>query len=426
MHKRKAFTIVELLIVVAIVAIIATLTIVAYSNSTQNAKVAAMKSDLVADSKLLKLYYSEYGSYPTSIDPTSYCPIVPFSNPAYCLKSSNGATLVYNGTTSTFTLDATLNSTTYRVTESATPFAYTANLYSFTTHTFTNAGVTGRYGPTLTQIQTAYSAQPWASNTAYLNMTTQGIQQWTIPETATYRIIAAGAAGGTSTYGTNSPGTGLGAIIQGDFSLSKDQVINILVGQRPANSSGVVNGGGGGTFVVSSSNAALIVAGGGGSGGSAAASASTTTSGNQGGGGSRPTYAGGTGGLGGNAGRLSGGGGGFSTNGGSTAGDGGTTAGGYGLSYLNGGVGGFGYSGNNMVCSSSQFSSSTDSWGGGFGGGGGASYAANGAGGGYSGGGGGDGCAPTPGGGGGSYNSGINQTSSVTNSGNGYVTITKL
>jgi len=43
-------------------------------------------------------------------------------------------------------------------------------LYPFSTHTFTTASVTGRNGPTLAQVQSAYSSQPWASNTAYLGM----------------------------------------------------------------------------------------------------------------------------------------------------------------------------------------------------------------------------------------------------------------
>jgi prepilin-type N-terminal cleavage/methylation domain-containing protein len=425
MHKQKAFTVIELLIVIVVIGILAIISVVSISGVTSKADIATLQSDLSTNAKKMKLYFSEYNSYPTSF--VNNCPSAPQPSAAYCLTNSSGVVLTYsNGSATTFTIDATKNSINYRVTESTSPVAYTANLYAFTTHTFTSAVVSGRYGPTLAQIQSAYSSQSWASNTANLNMTTQGIQKWTIPETATYRIIAAGAAGGTSTYGTNSPGTGLGAVIQGDFSLTKGDVINILVGQRPLNSTGEVNGGGGGTFVVSSTSLAMIVAGGGGSGGSAAASASTTTSGNQGGGGTRPTYAGGTGGSGGLTGRLNGGGGGFSSNGGSTVGDGTGTEGGPGQSYLNGGVGGYGYNGRSIACTGTQASTSLDTWGGGFGGGSGASYAANGAGGGYSGGGGGDGCAPTPGGGGGSYNIGTNPVSAVSNNGNGYVTITKL
>ncbi len=48
-------------------------------------------------------------------------------------------------------------------------------LYSFTTHTFTPAGASGRNGPTLTQCRNAYNVT-WDTNTAFFNMTsTQGI-----------------------------------------------------------------------------------------------------------------------------------------------------------------------------------------------------------------------------------------------------------
>jgi hypothetical protein len=60
-------------------------------------------------------------------------------------------------------------------------------LYSFTSFTFTNAGVNGMYGPTLAQIQAAYSGTAWTQNTNNLNMTTQGIQRWTVPATGNYR-----------------------------------------------------------------------------------------------------------------------------------------------------------------------------------------------------------------------------------------------
>mgnify|MGYP001214236997 CR=1 FL=1 len=58
-------------------------------------------------------------------------------------------------------------------------------LYSFTTHTFTNCGETGKNGPTLA---TCTGAAPgygtgsnWWNNTAYFSMITRGFQYWTIP-----------------------------------------------------------------------------------------------------------------------------------------------------------------------------------------------------------------------------------------------------
>ncbi|WP_113672724.1 glycine-rich protein [Vallitalea guaymasensis] len=84
---------------------------------------------------------------------------------------------------------------------------------------------------------------------------------WTVPTTNTYTISAYGAQGG---FGAREGGKG--AIMTGDFQLTKGQVIEILVGQQGLRHDEGA-GGGGGTFVVSHSNQnALIVAGGGGGG----------------------------------------------------------------------------------------------------------------------------------------------------------------
>lgn len=296
-----------------------------------------------------------------------------------------------------------------------------SDLYTFTTFTF-GTPTSGRTGPTLSQIQTMYSGrgQPWTQNTAYLNMTTQGIQRWTVPATATYRIEAKGAEGGVGQG--RGPNGGRGAIIRGDIALTKSQVIQILVGHYGGNVLTSGPGGGGGSFVVTSDGTPLIIAGGGGAGASTftapggVQTASTTTSGNFGGSGS----SGGSGGTNGGGGSLGsatssiqpGSGAGFSGNGLVTSGSGMTAA----QSFLNGGVGGF---------DPNQVNE------GGFGGGGvgnGTGTTGNslggGGGGGYSGGGG--GTLNGGGGGGGSYVSGTNQVVSTGQTVNGEVVITKL
>ena len=62
-------------------------------------------------------------------------------------------------------------------------------LYTFSSHTFTNCGVTGRYGPTLAQCKASYSPA-WTDDTSYFNVVTQGIQEWKVPATASYTIDA--------------------------------------------------------------------------------------------------------------------------------------------------------------------------------------------------------------------------------------------
>ena len=319
--------------------------------------------------------------------------------------------------------------------------AAVGGLYSFTAFTFTNASKVGMTGPTLTECKASYNTgtYTWLTNTSYFDVPTTGIQLWTVPETATYRIQAAGAQG-------SSPAAagGKGAIMQGDFALTAGDKIQIAVGQTSTFSTNRAPGGGG-SWVIRYTGAGnpatnveadiLVIAGGGGGTGGGTVDASchgqTTTSsgqayrtgvGNWGG-----TAA--TAGAGGNAGNASvnGAGAGFLTNGqngsGGTRGD--NLAGG--MCWLSGVLGG-------------AVNASYSPNGGGFGGGGSPNngnlsrYAG---GGGYSGG----ASSNTgtsnnvndpgfSGGGGGSINNGLNPVNtggaSSGNTGAGYVTITKL
>ena len=255
---------------------------------------------------------------------------------------------------------------------------------------FTNAGATGRFGPTQDQINSSYAGTSLGGSVT-INSTHQGIQEWTVPASGTYRIEAWGAQG--------SNFSGRGAKLQGDFNLNLDEVLKIAVGQAGSGQSG--NGGGGGSFTVRSPynnvSAILLIAGGGGgfSQENQAANGQITTS-------SGRSYEndpadGGNGGI--NQGCI-GGGGGFLTEGSSE-----NSAG---KSFLNGLVGGQGVDGveggfgggAGMTCGPSNWSGG----GGGFSGGpGGGPYA----------------------GGGGSYNSGTNQDNQAgVNEGHGKVIIT--
>tara|TARA_Y100000996_G_scaffold107122_1_gene78793 strand:- start:563 stop:3778 length:3216 start_codon:yes stop_codon:yes gene_type:complete len=133
-------------------------------------------------------------------------------------------------------------------------------LYYFTSHTFTNAGKTGRFGPTLFQLRNAYAGASWASNSDFFNLggplpvvtrqeTLNGFQLWTVPETAIYKITAKGAMGGTS-YSTERGGRG--GLITAYFNLTMGTKIVILVGQRGGSSTSESGGGGGGgaTFIL--------------------------------------------------------------------------------------------------------------------------------------------------------------------------------
>jgi hypothetical protein len=305
----------------------------------------------------------------------------------------------------------------------------TSELYTMAfPFTFTNAGVTGRTGPTLTDLTNGSDAYSpgWTGYTSNLNVTA-GIQEWTVPVSGTYRIEAFGAGAHYSS----------GARMRGDFTLTHGEIIHILVGQKHEIGVGtkfyyMSNGGAGGTFVVrspyDSTGSILVIAGGGGGTPDTTIDAGRdgTTSNN---GQDAETTTSGTTGLGGTSGNggtndsqiyASGGGAGFSGDGeglhsGSTA-----TAGSAALSFTNGGTGG------------AAFGGGYSRGDGGFGGGGAASFGGGAGGGGYSGGGG----VASPGnsadevmngGGGGSYNSGTNQSNSTgANTGHGYVIVTQL
>lgn len=317
------------------------------------------------------------------------------------------------------------------------PDSANAQLYPFTEHTFTNAGAEGKDGPTLLECQAAYVGEAWALDPSFFNMSTQGIQEWTVPSDGDYRIEVAGAQGGLHAYTVDPEEGGLGAVMTGTFSLVEGQVLHILVGQKgePSRSGGgfeednAAPGGGGGSFVWDPTDESmpLMAAGGGGAGASpggyAGKNATTGLNGQN-------TQGLSNGGLDGNGGRNNNGvcswwcgaGAGWITNG--TGGNqatlynyigGGSGAQG-GRRALDGGFGGV------------RWNDGTDSGGdGGFGGGGGggSDNTNGGGGGGYSGGGGGRGCEVNPGGGG-SYNGGIDQVNEVSNVGHGYVRIELL
>jgi len=124
---------------------------------------------------------------------------------------------------------------------------------------FTNLGASGRNGPTT--LGSHYTGQHHDGQVTL----SSGIQQWTVPYTRDYRIEAVGAAGGYDSAEKSAQYRGRGARMSGTFSLSKSEIIQILVGQEGGiNNNQISSGGGGGTFVVRGSNSPLIIAGGGG------------------------------------------------------------------------------------------------------------------------------------------------------------------
>jgi hypothetical protein len=277
---------------------------------------------------------------------------------------------------------------------------YSTSLYAFTSFTFTNCGATGKNGPALSACRSTY-ATSWVSNTSYFNMTTNGYQLWTAPQTTDYTIICGGA-------GQLCNGFGYGAMVGASASLTSGTKYQILVGQSGCNATSY-SGGAGGSFFASGITPAtgVCIAAGGGAGGyyytngALAQNGTNSTTGNTSGNGTL----GGSSGAGGAAPAN------YGHSGAGFIGNGSNSVTGYGggivsLSFQNGGVGGTD-GGNPSVV-------------GGFGGGGGVNwgYGGGGGAGGYSGGGGGQ---QQFGGGGGSFPSGAILLGK--NSGQGFVSV---
>lgn len=120
-QRGLGFTIVELLIVVVVIGILATITVVSFNGIVSQTKIASIKYDLDTNSRKLQLYYTQYSSYPTSLDGNK-CPSLPTPDTNYCLKFSNGATFSsYTGTTSNYTLEVVIDGSAYQVTPDSGP-----------------------------------------------------------------------------------------------------------------------------------------------------------------------------------------------------------------------------------------------------------------------------------------------------------------
>ena len=184
-------------------------------------------------------------------------------------------------------------------------------LYSFDNFLFTSSNVTGQTGPTLANFTSPpvpfsnpagptntspgippgflsrVSAEPWFASYWSLYLGIPGYQQWTVPETATYAVIAAGAPGSswffnsTNNVKYNNQGGKVGgkaAVLAGPFNFTQGQQLVITIGQSgqdlyqvasPGNNIFTIpgRGGGGCTAIVDAANTSvpiLVASGGGG------------------------------------------------------------------------------------------------------------------------------------------------------------------
>lgn len=146
--SQAAFTIVELLIVIVVIGILATLTIVAYTGIQDRAKTASLQSDLEQASKQLEIYKfsaSTGEQYPINLataalkatSGNSYTYQVNNTSPAsYCLSEFVGSTSYYITNTNTIPTEGTCSGVILGGTTCPTGFIVVPGNFLFSTADF--------------------------------------------------------------------------------------------------------------------------------------------------------------------------------------------------------------------------------------------------------------------------------------------------
>ena len=124
---KRGFTIVELLVVIVVIGVLATITIVSYTGIASRATNAAMQSDLSNASQQLKLYQVVNGVYPTGLNVNNCFTPASSDGTSICLKPSTSNTFSYSANNSStpqlFALVTTKDTTIYRITNDSAPVA---------------------------------------------------------------------------------------------------------------------------------------------------------------------------------------------------------------------------------------------------------------------------------------------------------------
>lgn len=118
-RSNSGFTLVEMVVVTVIIAILTVITLVTFNGVSQRAIASSLRSDLSGAYKVLKMFRSENGAYPDTIDCGQ-----PDSDTNKCIKASSGTTYHYivNNDTNPqiFGLTETKNSLSYNVAQNGT------------------------------------------------------------------------------------------------------------------------------------------------------------------------------------------------------------------------------------------------------------------------------------------------------------------
>ncbi len=228
-----AFTIIELLVVIVVIGILASITIVSYTGVYQKAIEASLQSDLTDAKTKLQMYAADYGSYPTTMTDTdgTLCPSAPTVDNNYCIKPSPGNTFTYsNGTTTTFTLDNEKVGTTtkYQITDSTAPtLVAVAPQNAGVVTTLAGSGTPGFVDGigTVARFNASQNVAVDSSGNVYV----ADRQNHRIRKVTPAGVVTTLAGSGTATF---ADGTGTAASFNNPQSLAVDSSGNVYVADR--------------------------------------------------------------------------------------------------------------------------------------------------------------------------------------------------
>lgn len=284
---KSGFTIVELLVVIVIIGVLATITLVSFNGVSQKATVASLQSDLINASSQLRMYQINNNAYPTAFN-SSYCPTAPVSDDKYCIKVSSGNSFDYQNFTANnsskpqaFTLTIKNGSTSYEISEDTVPHITPAALPVSATggntvadaggnrvHTFTSGGnFTVTTGGNIT---VSVNAGGGGGGACYMIPGGGGGLSSIKIGTDTEYVANGGGGGGDGygdTYSDNSPGSTTPKEITG----TTGGAVNGGLGATGCGDGDGSNGGAGGkvsgVINIASGKVVTVVVGAGGSGG---------------------------------------------------------------------------------------------------------------------------------------------------------------